>query len=356
MHFLESRSANYLEERLGKSLESGSAFVVFRPPGAASLTCLWESGFDARTDLPGEFVFVPFDPDQPGLVFNKPRGFHVDCASLPDGEAFEPVTLYTTPKRKEAYVRNFKNVLKAIQSGEVTKVVLSRAEALPVQRDPWSLFLRLQQRYASACCYWWYHPDTGHWLGATPELLISAEGDEVEIMSLAGTALAESDNQVKWSEKELKEQHLVTQYIEDLLRQYGKRLRIMGPETIQAGNLYHLRTILKAKIDLGLDGLIRHLHPTPAVCGYPTQSAYRVIAEQEGYDREYYTGYFGIRSTDPTLRTQLYVNLRCLKWTADSVTIYAGGGITESSDPESEWQETVNKTRTMLDIMDITLA
>lgn len=356
MHSLESRSASYLKEWLDTALGSRKAFVLFRPPGASFVWCLSETNHGVGTKLPGNFVFAPFDPGQTSLVMQNPCGFRVDRASLPQAQAFEAVTLSAGMQAKEDYLDIFGEFRKAIQSGEVAKAVLSRAQELPVQRDPWSLFLRIQDRYVSACCYWWYHPESGHWMGATPELLIAAMDNEVEIMSLAGTSMAGSVSQVSWTNKEMEEQLLVTRFIEELLNQYGGLVSKIGPETVQAGNVYHLRTTLKARIDGGLDRLIRTLHPTPAVCGYPVRKAYQLIKKQEGYDREFYTGYFGFRSADPVLATQLFVNLRCLKWHPGSITIYTGGGLTEASDMESEWQETVNKAGTLLDVLDITLA
>jgi isochorismate synthase len=49
--------------------------------------------------------------------------------------------------------------------------------------------------------------------------------------------------------------------------------------------------------------------------------------------------------------TRLYVNLRCLRLEEKTGTVFVGGGIVNSSDPDKEWQETVDKSSTMLRIL-----
>ena len=104
--------------------------------------------------------------------------------------------------------------------------------------------------------------------------------------------------------------------------------------------------------DLTLKKLVEVLHPTAAICGLPTQIARDFILENEGYEREYYTGYLGewIPNQDGSSEAALYVNLRCMKIEGsalDAASVYVGGGITAQSDPHDEWEETVEKSKVM---------
>ena len=113
------------------------------------------------------------------------------------------------------------------------------------------------------------------------------------------------------------------------------------------------------------------MHPTPAVCGFPKQVAKDFILENENYDRAFYTGFLGelnlkqskTRNTNrrnvennayAVVKTQsnFYVNLRCMQLQEAKALIYVGGGITKDSNPEKEWEETVNKTKTIGSILD----
>ena len=186
--------------------------------------------------------------------------------------------------------------------------------------------------------------------------------------------------------KELEEQQLVTNYILDVLRDKVSNLQRTPTETVRAGQLLHLRAkitgILESKgLDIedleseefggnGLDAVVKALHPTPAVCGLPKESALGFIRENEHYDREFYTGFLGElnlntekhRSQNRRNRenqayrfvaksTTLFVNLRCMKLTEGTAGIYVGGGITEDSELVMEWEETVAKSQTMLSIL-----
>lgn len=52
-------------------------------------------------------------------------------------------------------------------------------------------------------------------------------------------------------------------------------------------------------------------------------------------------------------KTSLFVNLRCMKLTKDTVEVFAGGGITAESVPAAEWEETQSKAGTMKAVLDM---
>ncbi|UWX56132.1 chorismate-binding protein [Maribacter litopenaei] len=164
---------------------------------------------------------------------------------------------------------------------------------------------------------------------------------------------------------------MVTDYILEALRGKTTDLKIGNLETTMAGQLWHLRTKISGHFELGkLAELIKSLHPTPAVCGIPKEKAKTFILENEQYDRMFYTGYLGElnlrsgveRNTNPRNKengvyrsilnsTELFVNLRCMKLDDPLATLFIGGGITSDSDPRKEWEETENKSKTILKVI-----
>jgi isochorismate synthase len=78
----------------------------------------------------------------------------------------------------------------------------------------------------------------------------------------------------------------------------------------------------------------------------PKESAEGIIERIEDYDREFYSGYLG--PVNIQNRSQLFVNIRTMKIENGQVYAFAGGGITEDSDPEKEWNETEIKLQTIL--------
>ncbi len=96
--------------------------------------------------------------------------------------------------------------------------------------------------------------------------------------------------------------------------------------------------------------LIAGLHPTPAVCGLPKADAFLLIQKAELHNRKYYTGFLGPWKMEN--ESQLFVNLRCAELGTDKINIYVGGGLTEASNPEAEYQETVHKSKTLLSVIE----
>ena len=181
-------------------------------------------------------------------------------------------------------------------------------------------------------------------MGAFSEVLgkFSKVTHDFETMSLAGT-LPVSEN---WSEKEIEEQKPVTSYIRNILVNYSESVEESATYDHISGNIKHLRTDFKAKIQPeDLDKIIQDLHPTPAVCGIPKDFCKGNIQKTEKFPRELYAGYIKIETEQ---NVQYFVNLRCSKLYRDSVHLFVGGGITAQSAPEKEWTETELKSEAVL--------
>ena len=239
--------------------------------------------------------------------------------------------------------------------------------------SPVSIFKRLLDSYTTAFVYCWYHPKVGLWLGATPETLLSVENRKLYTMSLAGTQKKEDTLDVSWGAKEIEEQQLVTDTIVYNLKDIVDNLQVSETHTHQAGTLLHLKTDITAIVhdsDTKLASIIKALHPTPAVCGLPKLEARDFIIANENYDRSFYTGFLGelnIKTEKKRASTRrnvenlaygavkkhttLYVNLRCMEVDAQGAQLYVGGGITTSSQPVLEWEETVNKLQTIAAVL-----
>jgi isochorismate synthase len=92
--------------------------------------------------------------------------------------------------------------------------------------------------------------------------------------------------------------------------------------------------------------MLKLLHPTSAVCGMPLESAREFLRANEGYDRQFYTGYLG--PVNVKGESHLFVNLRCMQLFSKKAILYAGAGVTIDSDAEKEWEETEMKLDTLL--------
>ncbi len=172
---------------------------------------------------------------------------------------------------------------------------------------------------------------------------------------MAGTQLINEDTEnITWPDKEKEEQHLVSLFIELNLSELGIHdYDKVGPLNVFAGHLAHIQTQYKIPRSL-LDGkegkFIASLHPTPAVCGLPKADAYMMILKAEQHQRRYYTGFLGPWKLKD--QSQLFVNLRCAELGDGMINLYVGGGLTSLSNPEDEYKETVDKSKTLLSVVE----
>ena len=254
---------------------------------------------------------------------------------------------------KNEHLLLVEKALNEINNSELTKVVVSRKEA--IQLDDFEVLLtfkKILKTYTNAFVYVWFHPKVGLWFGATPETLLNISNRNFKTMSLAGTQVYDASSEVVWKKKELEEQQLVTDFIKKQLKNVATTLQIDEKETIRAGDLLHLRTKVKGVLskDASLKELIRGLHPTPAVCGLPREKANKFINQNENYKRTFYTGFLGELNLE-NKNSSLFVNLRCMRIEDKIASVYVGGGITKDSTSKKEWQETIAKTKTMKKVL-----
>lgn len=232
------------------------------------------------------------------------------------------------------------------QSGE-GKTVLSRVKSLPCNRAISAIFQDLAEAYPNATVFCFRTEKHGLWIGATPELLMESNGETISTMALAGTRKCGSPE--PWDSKNCEEQQIVTDFIRCVFESKGLNPEVSRPETFKAGPVEHIRTLISAKSDsLSADEKLRlalSLSPTPALSGFPREKSLAMISHYESHDRACYGGFFGLLRANGDMA--LYVNLRSATINRRIATLFAGGGITRFSEPETEWQETEMKLSTL---------
>jgi len=122
------------------------------------------------------------------------------------------------------------------------------------------------------------------------------------------------------------------------------------PSLVQTNSMWHLSTVVTGTVadpSVSALRLATALHPTPAVCGTPTDAARAAIAEYEAFDRGFYTGMVGWSDTRGD--GEWVVTIRCAVTDGRNLRLYAGAGVVAESDPEAELAETSAKFRTLLD-------
>jgi len=334
-------------------------FVLYNKPNAKKLIGIFQNDDSlnfAEDFHESGFVFAPFEGDEVVLIPENLSqvgiaDFEMHSHSKSDIEAEA-----SEDSNAKAHFENLvQKGIDTINSGDFDKVVLSRKEEVGLTNfDFTSVFEKLLNEYPTAFTYCFFHPKTGLWFGAFSEQLLKVQGNVFQTMAVAGTQPF-SEN-IVWAAKEQQEQLFVTDFILESLRGIVTEISVSEPYSMKAGNVVHIKTDIKGILnsDSDMKEIIQTLNPTPAVCGLPKDAAKKFILNNEGYDRGYYSGFFGELNTNfetSENHTDLYVNLRCMQIEQNHAVLYIGCGITKDSIPHKEWQETINKSMTMKQIL-----
>lgn len=335
------------------SLEKQLPFVVYRKPKATAITGFFQKNdkvYYTKDYSESGFVFAPFDNNRFSSVLIPESQSEFVEEAINFNVRFSKSTFFSSDDSRKQHICIVDKAIKAIKNKEFRKVVISRKEFVGVKKIKISeVFKKIVSKYPLAMAYVWFHPKVGLWLGATPETLFKVTQNKFETMSLAGTQVFEGTTNVIWHPKEIDEQQVVTDYICSNLQPISDNITVGSTKTIKAGSLLHLQTGIFGDLKSSISDLIKALHPTPAVCGYPKEKAKQFIIDNEGYNRNFYTGFLG--ELNLGYSTNLFVNLRCMQIDDNKAIVYVGGGITLGSNSVKEWEETVAKAEVMKQII-----
>jgi len=337
-HDIIQKEVNF-EEAVSEKIKHKHPFCLTRIPGKG-IELFTSYSFHALNEK-RQVICKPWKSDSKSVHF-----FNGSGEKKIYKETGRPDVKTTLTDYKEA----FTVCMNALRSGKLKKVVLSRIMDMKANGTPnlIELFKKATVKYPDAFVYLMLHPSEGYWLGASPEILLKKVGNEYESVSLAGTQPASNGN-YQWREKERVEQSLVTDQIRSVLTHLNCHIKSeIGPKTIVAGKVAHLKTQFLFSCKEKMLTLLENLHPTPAVAGLPKKESIDLIDKTEKHERGLYTGYIGVYDSE---KADIYVNLRCMRVASNQFHLYLGGGLTEDSELMNEWKETENKAQTLLNLI-----
>ena len=327
------------------------------------------------------FAAFPFDPSKPAemiipsllikksstgetkLIYTgtedktKDELLHeISQISSPESHATQSIINIDSPIPPEVWRdEKITEIKEHIKNGSVKKVVLARELVLSAEKDFQisSVLERLSMQNKSSMIF-----NIDGFLGASPELLIKRSGNSVMSHPLAGTAPKSDDADLdQTSRQKLLDstkdayEHKVT--IEWLLNELLPFCSYVDadpePKVVSLEHVHHLGTEVAGQLSsppCSILELVNALHPTPAVGGDPQTEALTIIKRVEGIDRRRYAGPVGWLAADGD--GEFAVGIRSAEVEANTARLFAGVGLVEDSDPQSELRETEAKFKTML--------
>ena len=258
----------------------------------------------------------------------------------------------------EPYRKMVRHVQDYIAAGDCMQVVPSQRLSAPFSADPAQLYRAIRRLNPSP---YLYCMDLGdhHVVGASPEVLVRVENGLVTVRPIAGTrkrgASAGEDaalaTELLADPKEIAE-HLM---LIDLGRNDVGRVSDIGSVRVteqmvieRYSHVMHIVSNVTGKLKEGFDALdaLAATFPAGTLSGAPKVRAMEIIDEVEPVKRGIYGGAVGYLGWDGNMDTAIAIRTAVIK--DGQVHVQAGGGVVADSDPQAEWEETMNKAAAML--------
>ena len=281
---------------------------------------------------------------------NVPRG---ECSSG------EPVSGFS----KAEFLDAVRAVKSYIASGDIYQANLSQRFTIPTSMPPWEVYLRLRE--SNPAPYAAYLNLGGFQIvSSSPECFLTLDPATrlVETKPIKGTrprGASERDdrqlaNELLSSEKDRAENVMIVDLERNDLGRVCEFGSVQVPELFGLEShptVHHLVSTVTGTLRPACDrvDLLMACFPGGSITGAPKIRAMEIIAELEPVPRYVYTGSIGWFGSDGSMNLSIAIRTAVFK---DGLCyLQVGGGIVADSDPEMEYQETLDKGRAFFEVL-----
>jgi anthranilate synthase component 1 len=250
-----------------------------------------------------------------------------------------------------------------IEAGDIFQVVLAQQFQLPLQVDPFSIYRHLRMINPSPYMFF-IRMEDAVLVGASPEILVRLEGERIDVRPIAGTRwrgeTPEEDRQLEQdllADPKERAEHLM---LVDLGRNDAGRVAEIGSVEVDEyaiverySHVMHIVSNVHGKLRPGLDWLdvLRATFPAGTLSGAPKVRAMEIIDELETVRRGFFGGCAGY--LDYSGNMDMAITIRSMVAKDGKITLEAGAGVVADSEPEYEFEETINKARAIITAIDL---
>lgn len=320
----------------------------------------YESARDRVSKLVGKLQ-LPLDSSDAFLEWTPPKPSSQVETALPEN--------YTSNTSREVFCQNVETAKKYIKAGDIFQVVISQRLSTTYTGEPFSLYRSLRLINPSPYMAYFNFKD---WqlIGSSPEVMVKAElnednGLKAIVRPIAGTrprgrnpqedaALAEDLLQ---DPKEVAEHIMLVDLGRNDLGRVCQSGTVKVDELMLIERYSHVMHIVSnvagnlAKNKTAWD-LLKACFPAGTVSGAPKIRAMEIIYELENCRRGPYSGVYGYYDFEGQLNSAITIRTMIVRPQSDRehlVAVQAGAGLVADSVPETEYQETLNKAKGLLE-------
>ncbi|MDI9245522.1 aminodeoxychorismate synthase component I [Marinobacter sp. CHS3-4] len=283
--------------------------------------------------------------------------------TAPIAMSWKTLSPFQARQDKSQFEASVEKVRDYIAAGDCYQANLSQEFTAPYTGDPWQAFRALAENNPTPHSGF-IRSDGAAVLSVSPERFLRIENNTVTTSPIKGTrprghnpsedeALA---RELQNSEKDLAENLMIV----DLLRNDLSKSAVDGSVQVDGlfalesyRNVHHLVSHIRCQLAPGVSPMkaLFDAFPGGSITGAPKIRAMEIIRELEPHDRGPYCGSVFYRSMDGLLESNIAI--RTL-YADDNGVVHCcgGGGIVADSDPESEYQETLTKVKSLMEFLE----
>ncbi len=258
---------------------------------------------------------------------------------------------------REGFLAAVEKSKEYIRAGDIFQVVLSQRMSVPFRARPVDVYRALRALNPSP---YMYFLDLGgtQVVGSSPEILVRLQGGEVTVRPIAGTrprgATPEADAALEaelLADPKERAEHLM---LIDLGRNDVGRVAEPGSVAVpdrfiieRYSHVMHIVSEVRGRLRAGqsFGDVIKATFPAGTVSGAPKIRALELIRELEPVKRNIYSGAVGYLNWWGDADTAIAIRTAVIQ--GGRLHVQAGAGIVFDSDPQKEWEETMNKGRAL---------
>ena len=278
-------------------------------------------------------------------------------------ELLNPNPEFRTNVSKEVFKESVQKCKKYIKDGDIFQVVLSQRLETDFQSDPFDIYRALRTINPSPYMYFFKLGDIKI-VGSSPEVLVRVEDEMVEVRPIAGTRpRGTTDEEDKRLARELlsdekeRAEHIM---LIDLGRNDIGRVSKKGSVEVNElmviekySHVMHIVSNVKGRLENGIDcyDVLKATFPAGTVSGAPKIRAMEIIEELEPTRRGIYAGSVGYFSFSGNM--DMAITIRTLLIKGNTAYLGIGAGIVADSEPEREFEETMNKGKALIKAIEL---
>ena len=350
-------TVRYIEPRLAKTAKKDTL-------GTPDILLMLTEQLAVIDNLSGKLTFIVYaDPAHADAYRNALQRLEalqralrqpVQIPEAPQLRRYEAKSEFGEAAFKAAVERSKQYIF----DGDIMQVVLSQRMAQPFPASPLSLYRALRSINPSPYMFY-YDMGDHHVVGSSPEILARLEGDTVTVRPIAGTRPrgktpqkdAELAQELLADPKELAEHLMLIDLGRNDIGRVAQNgtVRLTDKMVIERySHVMHIVSNVEAKLKQGLSAMdvLKATFPAGTVSGAAKVRAMEIIDELEPSKRGIYAGAVGYLGFNGDMDVAIALRTAVVK--DNMLYVQAGAGIVADSDPRSEWQETLHKTRAIL--------